>query len=309
LTSARISILKPLVYYNIFNYPLTKEEIISFFDAEYSVDEIKEAFRYLEAHKLIYFLDGFYSLYSNHFIVQRRKMGNEKAIKQLRIADKVGGFLSRFPFVKGVAVSGSLSKLYADENSDIDFFIITATDRLWLARTFLHLFKKLTFLVGKQHWFCMNYFVDEAGLEIKEKNIYTAMEVVTAMPMRDKDVFSHFIVANGWVKEYFYKKTTDISEAKKIRSGIVKAFWEMFFNNRFGDWVNTILMKITIKRWNRKTANKMKNKRGILLGMDAGLHYSKPDPRYFQEKIVHQFEMEMEQWMQRLEVTPAVRAV
>ena len=278
-------------------------------DATYSEREIEEAFRFLEHEKLIFFLDGYFALYNNNILVQRRKKGNEKAVGQLRIAAKVANLLSRFPYVRGVAVSGSLSKNFADEESDIDFFIITAKDRLWLARTLMHLFKKLTYLVGKQHWFCMNYYVDEAGLEIKEKNIYTAVEVVTALPLRGDVIFQDLIAANEWTKTFFSARVTEINTSKKIRKGLLKPLAENIFNNKFGNWLNDRLMEITIRRWAKKTENKRKNRRGILMGMDAGKHYSKPEPKYFQEKVLYQFHLKMEQLMHKLEPYPALRAV
>jgi hypothetical protein len=106
--------------------------------------------------------------------------------------------LYRFPFVRGIGISGSLSKNYADEDADIDFFIITSRNHLWIARTFLHGLKKLSFLVGKQDWYCMNYFIDEEALVIAEKNIFTATEVVTLKPVcgekRDYNLFTMRII-------------------------------------------------------------------------------------------------------------------
>ena len=79
-----------------------------------------------------------------------------------------------------------------------------------MARTIMHLFKKFTFLAGRQHWFCMNYYVDEDGLEIKEKNIYTAVELVTVMPMRGDTIFKDLISANKWTQRFFQHKTISV---------------------------------------------------------------------------------------------------
>ena len=309
MQTATLSILKTLAYYNIFNYPLTREEIISLMDAIYSEKEITDAFQLLEKDELIFQIDGFYSLYNAPFLVQRRKKGNEKAKGQLKVATRIAKLLSRFPYVKGVAVSGSLSKNFADEQSDIDFFIITSQNRLWISRTFMHLFKKLTYFVGKQHWFCMNYYLDEVGLELKEKNIFTAMEAVTTMPLRGDLAFSDFIVANDWTKKFFPKKTTELSSSKRIRTGLLKRFVETIFNNRFGNWLDDRLMKTTVRRWQKKTESKKGNIRRIILGLDAGKHYCKPDPRYFQQKVVGQFNLKMEQLIMQLEPLTTMKAV
>ncbi len=54
------------------------------------------------------------------FLVERREKGNTKAAEMIAIARKVGDLLIRFPYVRGIAISGSLSKNFADDDSDID---------------------------------------------------------------------------------------------------------------------------------------------------------------------------------------------
>ena len=167
-------ILAALSYFDIFDYPITQSEISQFLGNTYAQEDSAEALYQLIAENWIFKLDEFYSLQDNYALVVRRRNGNIRAKEMLKTAEKVAAFLSSFPFVRGIAISGSLSKNFADENSDIDFFIITQKNRLWLARTFMHIFKKFTFLFRKQDWFCMNYYIDEEMLQIKEKNIFTA---------------------------------------------------------------------------------------------------------------------------------------
>ncbi|MEI9810645.1 MAG: hypothetical protein WDO16_23755 [Bacteroidota bacterium] len=136
----------------------------------------------LVAEGTIFRIAEFYLLQNDSALVKRRREGNQRAGQLLPKAMRIGRFLSRFPYVRGVGISGSLSKMYADEKADIDFFIITKANRLWIARTFMHLFKKLTFLTGRQHLYCMNYYIDEKALKLGEQNIYTAIETVTLLP-------------------------------------------------------------------------------------------------------------------------------
>ena len=175
---AELAILKTLVYFDIFDYPLSPKEIKSFLECHVDDEVFTFALRQLISDRIIFKVGEFYSLQNNLQRAEKRSRGNLRAQKLLPKAAKIGAFLYKFPYVKAVAVSGSLSKNYADEKADIDFFIIAKENRLWIARTILHLFKKLTFLLGRQHYYCMNYFIDEKALIIPEKNIYTAMEVV-----------------------------------------------------------------------------------------------------------------------------------
>jgi hypothetical protein len=68
-------------------------------------------------------------------------------------------------------------------------------------------------------------------------------------------------------------------------------------------------MNITAKRWRRKTDQKKRNNSGILLGMDAGKHFSKPIPGHLQERVLIRFNLKMEQLLMELESIPAASAV
>jgi predicted nucleotidyltransferase len=300
LTTAALSdihqnIIATLAYFDVFNYPLTAGELYLFLNCKCDTEAFNATMFYLLLNDSVYRFDTFYTLKNDPAIAQRRREGNSKAEELIKTAHKVGGLLVRFPYVRGIAISGSLSKNFADDESDIDLFIITAKNRLWIARTFLHLFKKLTFLVKKEHFFCMNYFVDELGLEIVEKNIYTATEIVTLIPMEGDIAFGQFYSANAWTLNYLPNNYMRVSSARPLRNNFVKTFTELALNNKFGDLLNGALRKITAARWFKKTVQEKRNNRGVIMGMDAGQHYAKPDPKNFQQKLIARYQNRVNQ--------------
>src|SRR5882757_10031709 len=210
----RSSILKVLAYFDLFNYPVSAEEILFFLDQDVQAPELDRVLEALIAGKYLFRLDRFYSLRDDPRAAERRIRGNKHAAELLVIADRVSRFLYQFPYVRGIGISGSLSKHFADENADIDYFIITRSNRLWIARSFMHLFKKWSFLTGKQHWYCMNYYVDEEALEIKERNIFTATEMITLLPASGNGGLVKFFDANDWTAHYFPHYRTRQKEAK-----------------------------------------------------------------------------------------------
>ena len=286
--------MKTLVYFDIFNYPLTAEEIIQFLPEKHTKSNFHESLKNLLEEKLIFKIRSFYSLQNDETLAARRIKGNIRAVHQLKIARKIAKFLTGFPFVKSVCVSGSLSKNFADKKSDIDFFIITESDRLWTARSFMHVFKKLSYLAGKQHWFCMNYYVDEKGMEIVEKNIFTAMEIVTLKPMQGKQYFKRFIDANSWTKNYFPVQKISIAEncTERIK---LRRFIEKLFHSKFGDVIEEWLMNVTDKRWKKKTEQNKLNNHGERISMIVSPHFSKPNPDIFQLKIINEYELRVNQ--------------
>ena len=295
MTRIQVNILQTLAYFDIFHYPLTNEEIRNFLSTSSSQLTVDEQLLVLTENESIYRIGEFYSLQNNIAIAERRRNGNKKAAAEIIKAAKAARILSKFPFVEGLALSGSLSKNFADDNTDIDFFIIAKTNRLWIARTMMHIFYKLALLVGKERWFCMNYYVDEAGLEIEEKNIFTAMEIITLIPVQGLSSVNSFMHSNKWVQHYFPGYQANHAAAQEMKKGGLRSFTEMLLNGKLGDATDNWLMKLTAKRWKRKEDKLNVNAKGICMGMLAGKHFAKPDPKNFQVKILDQYDSKVDQ--------------
>lgn len=306
MTATAQNILKTLGYFDLFQYPLTREEIYLFNPVVVHADAINRELDILVNDTAVFSIGEFYSLHNNPALAQRRRDGNRLAAEHIKTARRVAGFLYRFPYVKAIAVSGSLSKNFATEKTDIDFFIITAANRLWIARTCMHLYKKLTFLTGRQNWFCMNYYVDETAIEIKEKNIFTAAEIVTLLPMHGKDCLEKFFKANAWTGTYFPLKPCSDMDPVALSKGWLSRLVEKIFAGRAGDYADTRLMGITGKRWRQKTASCQLNSRGARLGMSIGRHFSKPDPQHFQDKVVNAYCKKVEEILRHDKISVSV---
>ncbi len=283
-------ILGTLAYFDMFDYPLKKRELHLFLQHEADNHDFENTLNYLLNESVIFKLNEFYSLHNDFLLAERRLKGNERAEMLLKKANDGAKFLSKFPYVKAVAISGSLSKNFADESADIDYFIITEKNRLWISRSFLHLFKKLTFLFNKQHLYCMNYFIDELQLEIVEKNIYTATEVSTLLPVYGCDTIENFYTANNWTKDLLPNHFMRVSCAKPIKTNFIRFITEKMFNNAVGNLVDTFLMKLTAKSWAAKAKRKKRNSRGIVMALDTSKHHAKPSPLFFQQKLLKHYE-------------------
>jgi hypothetical protein len=286
------SIIKVVAYFDLFNYPVSKEEILFFLDQKVPGPELEFALEALVGDLRLFRHGEFYSLQHSDRSVEQRINSNRRAKPMLAIAARISAFLYRFPYVRGVSISGSLSKNCAAEEADIDFFIITRSNRLWIARTLMHLFKKWSFLTGRQHWYCMNYYLDEAAMEIKEKNIFTAIELATLLPVCGNGIWKSFFEANDWAGAYFpnhgLKKEPVATGAPALSSPLKKAV-ERILDNRFGDWLDNFLMQWTTSRWKQKELQGRLNRNGNLMSLRTGKHFSKPNPEVFQKKLLTRY--------------------
>jgi len=115
-------------------------------------------------------------------------------------------YISWIPGLKMVAVCNSLS-MYATKKkwSDIDLFIITAKNRLWLVRIMVTLVFQL--LGVRRHWnkiaerFCLSFFIDETTEDFSsfaiENDIYLYFWIYYLKPIINKDLtYENFIKAN-----------------------------------------------------------------------------------------------------------------
>jgi len=290
------SILKVLVYFDIFRYPLTEKEIRSFLDRSFDETEFTNSLDSLLRSQRIFRLHEFYSLQNDLSLAERRRKGNELAATLLTRAEKISNLLYKFPYVRAIGVSGSVSKKFADENADIDYFIITKANRLWIARTLLHLFKKIPFLKNRDQHYCMNYFVDEADLVIEEKNVYTATELFTIIPMAGNGSMKSFFKINSWSYNYFPNlDLPSVKEDVKKSSPWYKKLAESVLNNKLGDSLDNYFLTLTTRRWKKKEDEQQLNTKGERMGLKTGKHFSKPNPIFFHDSFMARYEKKLEE--------------
>jgi len=288
------SIIKTLAYYDIFNYPLTKEEI--YICSNTNGDTKTSVFKELEvlvSSGIVYNNDKFYSINHSSHLIPKRIEGNKRAIKKMKTAKLFSKFISHFPFVRCVLLSGSISKGYMDEKADIDYFIITAPNRLWIARILLVFFKKM-FLLNSYKFFCINYFISTSELEIEEKNIYTAIELATLIPMYGADVYDDLYESNQWIKTYVpnYPKR-DVANLPAFKKKIIQKVIELLLNGRFGDYVDDKIMKKFI-RFDKKRYGEL-DEHIFRLAFKTRKNISKHHPNFFQKKVLESLRLKLEQ--------------
>jgi hypothetical protein len=197
-------ILKTLLYYDVFGYPLKAAEVFSFLPSNsITLQTLSNALDACVSSGKVFSYREYFSVLENVAeLVHRRQKMEAYAERRWKIAHLVAHIVKRFPFVRGCFVTGTLSKNISAPECDIDLFIVTKENRLWITRSLLILFKKI-FLFNSNKYFCANYFVSEDALEIHEHNIFTAMEIAHVKPLLNKDLFDRFVLTNQWIKKYF----------------------------------------------------------------------------------------------------------
>jgi len=194
------AIVNVLEYFDFFQHSLYPDEIHKYLSLKASQEAVFKNLEEMVSAGYIFTKNGLWAL--NTKSLDLRLDNLKRNARLLRISKKMGWIIRKFPFVKGVYLSGSLSKKGAIDNADIDYFIITKNNRAWSARLFLTAFKRI-FLLNNKRYFCINFFLDENHLELNKKNIYTAVESASLIPLHNKGLLGKFYEKNPFIRDYF----------------------------------------------------------------------------------------------------------
>ena len=287
--STERAVLNVLVYFELFSYPLTAQEVFHYCSEPFATEKVvAEKLQNLVSQGIVYKNEIYFQSVKNDSWVLNRLECNQRADSFLPIARRQAKFIGKFPYVRGVFVSGSLSKHSMRIDSDIDFFIITAPGRLWLTRTLLILFKKI-FLFNSHKYFCVNYFIDTDHLAIEEQNRFTATETVTLLPLYGREYFDAFCDANTWAWVQYPNFLRRNTEGVPFHSkGFLKKMLEKMLLGRIGTWLDEKAMRLTLGFWQRKF--KHLDKDTFEVALKSRRYVSKHHPLHFQQKVLEHFE-------------------
>ncbi len=256
LSTPQKEIIKALLYFDIFKYPLTRKELFEYSATKINFTSFSSEVDHLINKQIIKEEEGFVSsLERNSSDIIRRLKGNEGAAKMLPVALKYSRKIAAFPFVECVCLSGSLSKNYYDEKSDLDYFIITKPNRLWICRSFIILYYKCLPSTRKK-FLCANYFISSDNLIIPDINAFTGTELAFLIPTVNYPLYKKLIEKNNWyVNGFPNKKEMDGSHCIDTPNPLVKSFIQFLLAGKFGVWLDFQLLQFTHKRWRKKYPN------------------------------------------------------
>jgi hypothetical protein len=132
-------------------------------------------------------------------------------------AKRAAAVLGSLPFVRGVLITGSLSKNSAMPEDDVDFLLLVQTGRVWSLKTLTHIARK-AMPEPLRELFCTNYLLDEDSLSLDQRNLFTAVELCTAIPMYGPEACSAFLAANVWAERFVPGMCWSVERAGNARN-------------------------------------------------------------------------------------------
>lgn len=205
MPKSKDKILETLLYFDLFNYPLTEKEIKQFITKKIAKEKFDKLLSKVRQKDGLYFIKG------REKIVSLRKKRNKESKSKITKATKYSRILANIPTVKLIGISGSLSMGNSEREDDIDIFIISAKGFVWLTRLFCVVVLKLYGVYRKNNdtnikdKLCLNLIIGEDNLKFakKQRNLYTAHEIVQLLPIFQRDnMHRAFIEENEWISNF-----------------------------------------------------------------------------------------------------------
>lgn len=251
-------ILKPVLYTDIFDYPLTFNEIYNFLEIEAGFATVEQMLNHAVKREQLAFIDGFYCLpHRTHLAAKRRE--RQKISETLwPQAARYGRWIAGLPFVRLVAVTGALAvNNPRDVADDIDYLIVTQVGRLWLCRAMIILMVRFGYLKGVH--LCPNYLLTENALNF-EDSFFVAREILQMQPLYGKACYLKIRELNTWTGRYFPHGSgfhlNKIDDELSPGQRMLKATGEALLGGYPGHWLERWLQKKQISKHTRLAARR-----------------------------------------------------
>jgi hypothetical protein len=214
LDEVRNGLEKVLRVSDYLDFPLTLDEVAGYFlpNLNLTPDELRSLLAEKEFNGIPFKIrDGYLLTRSTQSIAFRLELERSSAAK-LDSAFSLARVLGRLvPFIRSLAVTGTVAYASADKWDDIDLFMITDRRRLWLSALFtlilVRLYKLLRLRSQDLLRFCLSYVHDEEGFaneSVKNRgNPLFARELLKAKLVAGRRTYRCILEQNSWVGKVY----------------------------------------------------------------------------------------------------------
>lgn len=241
MTPIEEAILRTVIYADLFNFPLNRRELHHYLIAHepHSLADIERTLNTSAfLRQALEFPQEYVICAGRQAIIATRATREQASMALWSPAFTCGEWLARLPFVRMVALTGALAVRNAtDYDDDLDYVLVTADKRVWLARAFAIILVRLSKTRGLV--ICPNYVLAISALEQEKQDLFLAHEVAQMLPIYGISLYEEMRVRNAWVSAYLPNATQPyFMEAERVPGRGWRAFKqavEWLLGGRLGD--------------------------------------------------------------------------
>jgi len=239
--TARLELIDAVIYGDCFDCAVRLAEVHRGARVEVAESDLPEA---LETDRalagMVTVRNGFVCLSGREHLIAQRPERIRRAERIRPQAERTARLLNRIPFVRGIALTGSLAADDAPVNSDADMLVICEGARMG---TVFLIAATLGRLAGRR--LCPNFYLASDRLDIQPSNVYEERELLQTKPL--SGIAPDLHSANPWLWERF----PNARAAPPVTPGFRAE------GSRIGAWLERRLKGVLgdrLERWGRRVA-------------------------------------------------------
>lgn len=238
---------RAVLYADVFDYPLTRDEVFAFLDtAAASRASVEAAIDHALANGSGLDSDGLYlHVGGRSEIVATRRRRAIVAASAWRRGRFYARLIWAIPYVRMVAVTGALAVNNVEDGDDIDFLIVTEPGRLWMARGMTVLLCRLARMRGDV--LCPNYIITMKALRLRRQDLYTAHEFAQVVPLHGARVAHRLRSENQWYLDIL--PNLDCEEPLDVRDDLP---WPLATLKSLAEAILRLPPGDAVERWERE---------------------------------------------------------
>lgn len=260
LPLARV-IINTVRYFNLFDQPVTAVQLWRTqigADRFWLLTEVRAEAERLVQDKRLQTHQGFYFLPQRDALVRGWLRRHVLVQQKWKLTQRIVRRLQYVPFVRMIAMSGSLAAGNTRATSDLDLFVIVKSGRIWLARSGL---LTMAQVLGRRrrHWdqqapdkVCLNHYVTDTSLSISPDihNIYTAVLYQALISLTGHDWQRRFLVANqDWMQQYVRHPQLSLVLTRHVIAGSrlgrrIVQYLETMLAEPLFDWLEAVAERL-----------------------------------------------------------------
>jgi len=213
MTARELAIIRSVVYAGLFDYPLTLDEVhrtLVGCDAG-AAEILATCHRSALLRELVEHRDGFFFPAGRGDLIAERRRREVRSRAFLHRHRRLLAMICRLPFVRMVALSGSIAHLNLEDGGDLDLFIVTRGHRVWTVTLTILV---LTRLLGCRREVCANLVVSDSALAFDQPDLFTANQIIHLKPLAGGDLMTDLLEANPFVARYYPNASAEFQSHK-----------------------------------------------------------------------------------------------
>ncbi len=260
LNKIQKAVLSTLAFFDIFDRPLTFEELYLYlYKAKASEQELQKQLYELTHNNKVGKLGDWYFLPGRLKFLQEYPNRQELTKKLTTKVQKKIWYLKNVPFIKMIAIVNSVAFSTVHKDSDIDIFVITSKGRVYSTRFILIRFLKILGLLPKTEKdragkVCISYYVESNSINLNNirlnniDDVYLDFWLISLNPFYGQDYYRKLIKSNQDILVKFpnfnFKLKHKVSgwnfqnnESKSMFTKFIEWFFGGFIGNLMEDTI------------------------------------------------------------------------